>query len=77
MGISQGGFFIENKGQFPDNVLFNAKKVDFEIQKELSKGQNNYLEYRKSKDPARPMLKALFGHTFTESFINNLLFKIK
>ena len=58
------------------NVLFNAKKVDFETQKELSKGQNNYLEYRKSKDPARPMLKALFGHTFTESFINNLLFKI-
>jgi len=25
LGISQGGFFIENKGQFPDNVLFNAK----------------------------------------------------
>ena len=58
------------------NILFDAKEVDLEIQKELIRGQNHYLEYRRSKDPARPMLKVLFGETFTESLINNLLFKV-
>lgn len=58
------------------NVLFGAKEVDVEIQQELFRGQSHYLEYRRSKDPARPMLKVLFGETFTESLINNLLFKL-
>jgi len=58
------------------NILFKAEEIDLEVQKELNNGQNHYLEYRKSKDPARPMLKVLFGETFTESLINNLLFKI-
>ena len=58
------------------NVLFKAEEVDLEVQKELINGQIHYLEYRKSKDPARPMLKVLFGETFTESLINNLLFKM-
>ena len=58
------------------NILFKAEEVDLEVQKELINGQSYYLEYRKSKDPARPMLKVLFGQTFTESLINNLLFKI-
>jgi len=57
------------------NILHRAKEVDLEVQKELIQGQINYLEYRKSKDPARPMLKVLFGEIFTESLINNLLFK--
>jgi len=58
------------------NTLFKAEEVDLEMQKEIINGQINYLEYRKSKDPARPMLKILFGDAFTESLINNLLFKI-
>ncbi len=58
------------------NTLSSSKEIDLEVQKEIIKGQRNYLEYRKSKDPARPMLKVLFGETFTESLINNLLFKI-
>ena len=58
------------------NILFRAEEVDLEVQKELINGQMHYLEYRKFKDPARPMLKILFGETFTESLINNLLFKI-
>ena len=58
------------------NILFREKEVDKDIQKELLNGQINYLDYRKSNDPARPMLKILFGETFTESLINNLLFKI-
>tara|TARA_B100000212_G_scaffold8422_1_gene6328 strand:+ start:737 stop:1498 length:762 start_codon:yes stop_codon:yes gene_type:complete len=56
-------------------ILFQAKEVNLEIQKELIKGQSHYLEYRKSKDPARPMLKVLFGEKFTESLINQVLFK--
>jgi len=58
------------------NILFSAKEVDLKVQKELINGQIKYLEYRKSKDPARPMLKVLFGEPFTESLINNLLFKM-
>ena len=58
------------------NILFGAEEVDLKFQKELINGQIQYLEYRKCKDPARPMLKVLFGETFTESLINNLLFKV-
>ena len=58
------------------NILFKAEEVDLEVQKELINGQIHYLEYRKMRDPARPMLKVLFGETFTESLLNNLLFKI-
>ena len=58
------------------NILFRAEEVDLKVQKELINGQIQYLEYRKSKDPARPMLKVLFGETFTEALLNNLLFKI-
>ena len=58
------------------NILFRAKEVDLKVQKELINGQMHYLRYRQSKDPARPMLKVLFGETFTDALINNLLFKI-
>ena len=58
------------------NTLLRVKEVDLEIQRELLHGQIHYLEYRKSKDPARPMLKVLFGETFTESLIQDLLFKM-
>ncbi len=57
--------------------LFESKEVDLNLQSELIKGQNIYLNYRKRKDPARPMLKALFGESFTESLINNFLFRVK
>ena len=58
------------------SILHRAEEVELEVQKELIHGQINYLEYRKSKDPARPMLKVLFGETFTESLIKDLLFKV-
>ena len=45
-----------------------------ELQKELIKGQNNYLNYRRDNDPARPMLSSLFGKEFTESLIEEVLF---
>ncbi len=55
-------------------ILFNSEFVDKNLQLEIIKGQRNYLEYRKNKDPARPMLKSLFGKDFSERLINNVLF---
>ena len=56
------------------NLLFNCDAVNSDLQEEIKKGQNLYLDYRKSKDPARPMLKILFGKDFAESLITNVLF---
>ncbi len=56
------------------NTLFESDEVDPGLQKELINGQNDYLNYRKDKDPARPMLSSLFGKDFTESLINKVLF---
>ncbi len=55
-------------------LLFESKEVLPELQKELINGQNNYLKYRRDKDPARPMLSSLFGKEFTESLIKEVLF---
>ena len=55
-------------------ILFESKEVNIELQKELINGQNNYLNYRRVNDPARPMLSNLFGKEFTESLIKEVLF---
>ena len=55
-------------------ILFESKEVNIELQKELINGQNNYLNYRRNNDPARPMLSSLFGKEFTESLIEEVLF---
>ena len=55
-------------------TLFESEEVDKGLQQELINGQNDYLNYRRDKDPARPMLSSLFGKDFTESLINNVLF---
>ena len=55
-------------------ILFESYEVDKGLQLELINGQNSYLNYRRDKDPARPMLSSLFGKDFTESLINNVLF---
>jgi len=55
-------------------ILFESKKVNMDMQKELINGQNNYLKYREDNDPARPMLTSLFGKEFTESLIKEVLF---
>ena len=54
--------------------LFESEEVEQDLQQELINGQNNYLNYRRDKDPARPMLSNLFGKDFTESLINKVLF---
>ena len=55
-------------------TLFESKQATHELQQKLISGQNNYLNYRREKDPARPMLSSLFGKDFTESLINKVLF---
>jgi len=43
-------------------------------------GENNqekYLNYRRANDPARPMLKSLYGPEWTEQVLNELLFPTK
>ena len=55
-------------------ILFESKEANIELQKELRNGQNNYLNYRRDNDPARPMLSSLFGKEFTESLIKEVLF---
>ena len=55
-------------------TLFESQEVAENKQIELINGQNNYLKYRRNKDPARPMLSSLFGKQFTESLIQEILF---
>ena len=55
-------------------TLFESQEVGKGLQQELINGQNEYLKYRRDKDPARPMLSSLFGKDFTESLINKVLF---
>ena len=54
-----------------------VSKSNERIHSQVLKGQNIYLEYRKNKDPARPMLKSLFGEEYAELLINNFLFSSK
>ena len=58
-------------------ILVDSNSVTTNLQNEIVKGQQSYLEYRKEKDPARPMLTKLFGKEFTEELINNVLFAAK
>ena len=55
-------------------TLFESEEVGQGLQQELINGQNDYLNYRRDNDPARPMLSSLFGKDFTESLINQVLF---
>ena len=42
------------------------------LNKDYEAGVNEYNSYRRANDPARPMLKRLFGDEFTESAIEHL-----
>ena len=59
------------------DILYTESKVKKDLKTEIIKGQKFYLEFRKDKDPARPMLKKLFGSDFTEALLTNILFKFK
>ena len=57
------------------DILYKTKKVNKDLNLEIIKGQQFYLKFRKDKDPARPMLNTLFGSDFTETLLNDILFK--
>ena len=57
------------------DVLYKNKKTNEDLNLEIIKGQKFYLNFRKEKDPAKPMLNKLFGSDFTESLLNDILFK--
>ena len=59
------------------DVLYKMKKVNKDLKSEIIKGQNFYLEFRKDKDPAKPMLNSLFGSDFTENLLSDILFKFE
>ena len=59
----------------------NAGKLELEAAEGLEtdnnpvwKGQIDYLEYRRTNDPARPMLQRLYGNEWSENVIGNVLF---
>ncbi len=56
-------------------ILFKANKAPSKLKNQIKDGQSFYLDYRHKNDPARPMLKNLFGEEFTESLIDTVLFK--
>ena len=58
-------------------ILFSINEVDDNLQKKIASGQKIYLQFRKKNDPARPMLRSLFGNDFCESLIQNVLFTTK
>eukprot|EP00554_Chaetoceros_debilis_P004100 CAMPEP_0194090544 /NCGR_PEP_ID=MMETSP0149-20130528/39497_1 /TAXON_ID=122233 /ORGANISM="Chaetoceros debilis, Strain MM31A-1" /LENGTH=321 /DNA_ID=CAMNT_0038774835 /DNA_START=224 /DNA_END=1189 /DNA_ORIENTATION=- len=41
-----------------------------------TQGHKDYLDYRMTNDPARPMLKRLYGDEYTEDVISNVLFQM-
>ena len=59
------------------DILYKADKVNSDLKLEVIQGQKFYLNFRKNKDPARPMLNTLFGSDFTESLLDDFLFKFE
>ena len=59
------------------DILYKAETVNSELKLEVIQGQKFYLNFRKNKDPARPMLHALFGSDFAESLLDDFLFKFE
>tara|TARA_B100000073_G_scaffold340822_1_gene341187 strand:- start:506 stop:1285 length:780 start_codon:yes stop_codon:yes gene_type:complete len=57
--------------------LFQISEIEESLRDEIISGQKHYLMYRRENDPARPMLRSLFGNDFTESLIDNVLFNVK
>ena len=57
--IDSGTLSLDNANGNPDAV----------------QGQTEYLNYRRDNDPARPMLKSLYGEEWTEKLIAEILFR--
>jgi Ferredoxin-dependent bilin reductase len=51
-----------------------SRLADFSLADSTTNLQADYIRYRRENDPARPMLKALYGEEWTESFLSNVMF---
>ena len=56
--------FLEIVDTYPSSTIDNP----------VWRGQVDYLDYRRTNDPARPMLQRLYGNEWAESVICNVLF---
>jgi hypothetical protein len=54
--------------------LYEIVSEDGDDTNPVRKGQMDYLEYRRVNDPARPMLRRLYGEEWTERVIDEVLF---
>ena len=59
------------------DLLTNAKTISPERSSNLLNGQKKYMRYRAEKDPAKGMLRGFFGNSWTERYINNILFDLQ
>ena len=58
------------------DLVEKSKEVSKERSLIILEGQKKYMRYRAKKDPARGMLQGFFGSTWTENYINNILFDL-
>ena len=58
-------------------LLISSEEVEKNRSEIILEGQKSYLKYRAINDPARPMLERFFGTTWTEDYINTVLFDQK
>ncbi|KAL3932942.1 MAG: hypothetical protein SGBAC_010615 [Bacillariaceae sp.] len=58
------------------DIYLDLLKQQKQIESDGSKTSNQagYLEYRRTTDPAKPMLKALYGEEWTEEVLDQVLF---
>ena len=59
------------------DLVKDAKMISKERSFQLLNGQKKYMRYRAEKDPARGMLRGFFGESWTEGYINNILFDLR
>lgn len=56
------------------DVVIEEDRANFQSGNPVLNGQREYLEYRRINDPARPMLRSLFGTAWAEELIDRVLF---
>ena len=58
-----------------DSKTLSLDKTNGTVNSDAVQGQTEYLNYRRENDPARPMLKSLYGAKWTEKLIGEILFR--
>jgi Ferredoxin-dependent bilin reductase len=54
--------------------IYLTRLADFSWANSNRNLQSDYIRYRRENDPARPMLKALYGEEWTESLLSKVMF---